>query len=119
MVEVHKDMRPVDLAACLESDVDDVLVTLLDLAGTRHIRSEYSRIGSLTVLNEFAKKIGVKFKVVKSPDKGSMISNIFDDAPDAEKNLDFVPQPPPRSEDLEVHHIVLQFLPVISLTELT
>ena len=98
-VEVHKNMRPVDLAHTLDTDVADVLMTLLDLNGTRHIRSEFTRIGSVAVLNEFAKKIGVKFKVVKNPEKGSLVSNLLDEA---EKNLDFVPQPPPLPEDLWV-----------------
>ena len=116
VVEVHKDMRPVDLAHSLDTDVDDVLMTLLELNGTRHIRSEFTRIGSVTVLNEFAKKVGVKLKVVKSPEKGSLVSNIFDDE---DKNLDFVPQPPPHPENLKVYYIFLHFLPLISFTELT
>ena len=100
VVEVHKDMRPVDLARSLDTDVDDVLMTILELNDTRHIRSEFTRIGSVTVLNEFAKKVGVKLKVVKSPEKGSLVSNIFDDE---DKNLDFVPQPPPNPENLKVY----------------
>ena len=112
-------MRPVDLAHNLGADVDDVLMTLLELNGTRHIRSEFTRIGSITVLNEFAKKTGVKLKVVKSPEKGSLVDNIFGDIPGADKNLEFVPQPPPRPEDLWVYHIVFHFMPLISLSDLT
>ena len=56
-------MRPIDLARSLDADLDDVLVTLLDLSGTRHIRSEFTRIGSVSILNEFAKKTGIKVKV--------------------------------------------------------
>ena len=62
-------MRPIDLARSLEADLDDVLMTLLDLNGTRHIRSEFTRIGSVSILNEFAKKTGIKVKVVKAPEK--------------------------------------------------
>ena len=98
-------MRPIDLARSLEADLDDVLMTLLDLDGTRHIRSEFTRIGSVSILNEFAKKTGIKVKVVKAPEKGNLLSNIFEAE---EKNLDFVPQPPPRPEDLKV----LRYTPI-------
>ena len=114
MIEVHKDMRPIDLARSLEADLDDVLMTLLDLNGTRHIRSEFTRIGSVSILNEFAKKTGIKVKVVKAPEKGNLLSNIFEAE---EKNLDFIPQPPPRPEDLKVrrytpvdYHILFRWI---------
>ena len=87
-------MRPLDLARSLGSDVDDVLITLIELKGTRHIQSEYSRIGSLAILQAFAKRVGVKIKVVKNPYAAS--DNV------EEKNLDHVPQPPPSPEDLIV-----------------
>ena len=93
-VEVHPDMRPLDLARCLDSEVDDVLITLIELNGTRHIQSEYSRIGSLPVLQAFAKRVGVKIKVVKNPNAAS--DN------EEEENRDYVPQPPPSPEDLKV-----------------